>query len=101
MANRKLKDGICTSDSINLLTAEEEVLFYRLLVVADDLGNMDGRPSIIKSICYPLKDTLALKTVGLWITGLENAGLIMRYKTKDEKIFINILKWDFLIIFNG
>ena len=35
MPNRIIKETICTSDTIDLLNAEEERLFYRLLVNAD------------------------------------------------------------------
>ena len=38
MPNRILKESICTSESLVGLSAEAEVLFYRLIVKADDFG---------------------------------------------------------------
>ena len=94
MPNRLLKEGICTSDAVNLLSSDSEVLFYRLLVVSDDFGNMDGRPAIIKSMCFPLKESVTTKLIKTWLIELENATLIQRYKTPDEKQYISILKWN-------
>ena len=57
MPNRIIKESICRSDTINSLSCFEEVLFYRLIVACDDYGRFDGRPSVIKGYCFPLKDT--------------------------------------------
>lgn len=43
MPNRMIKESICTSETLAQLTPEEERLFYRLLVNADDFGRFDGR----------------------------------------------------------
>lgn len=92
MANRLLKDGICTSDAINMLSSGSEVLFYRLFVVADDYGRMDGRVQIIKSQCFPLKD-LSHDQIIEWLRELCNANLIEFYSV-DGKSFFYIKKWE-------
>ena len=56
MPNRILKESICTSEQINELSAFEEVVFYRLMVNADDYGRFDGRIPILRSRLFPLKD---------------------------------------------
>ena len=56
MPNRILKESICKSEEIDLLSWFEEVLFYRLIVSCDDFGRYDGRVKIIKGTCFPLKD---------------------------------------------
>lgn len=38
MPNRILKESITTSETLDSLSAEEERLFYRLLVICDDYG---------------------------------------------------------------
>ena len=38
MPSRILKESICTSESLAHLSAEAEVLFYRLIVKVDDFG---------------------------------------------------------------
>lgn len=93
MPNRLLRDGVCTSDPINALSPEEEILFYRLLVVCDDFGHMDGRPAILKADCFPLKDSATPKVIQSWINGLATKGLIGRY-TNGGKAYIAISKWE-------
>jgi len=94
MPNRLLKSGICTSDTINLLTSNSEVFFYRLLTVVDDLGNMDARIPILKATCFPLKDNITVKQISSWLSELESAKLIIRYESEDKKQYLSILKWD-------
>jgi hypothetical protein len=91
--NRLLREGICSSDAINDLTPEQEVLFYRLLVVADDYGYMDARPAILKAQCFPLRDTATPPKIELWLSGLADKELITRYQ-KDGKPFLAINKWE-------
>lgn len=93
MPNRLLKEGICTSDAINMLSSDSEVLFYRLLVVADDYGRMDGRPQIIKSQCFPLKDSFTVEKILFLLEELRQANLIAFYKY-DNKLFFYIKKWE-------
>lgn len=93
MPNRLLKEGICTSDAINMLSSDSEVLFYRLLVVADDYGRMDGRVQIVKSQCFPLKDSFTLEKISDLLEELRQTNLISLYKV-DNKPFFFIKKWE-------
>ena len=93
MPNRILKESICSSDHIDKLTWFEEVLFYRLIVNCDDYGRFDGRPSIIKSRLFPLKETLTTKTVSGAIKKLENAGLVVLYVFEDRP-YLYLPTWD-------
>jgi hypothetical protein len=95
MPTRGLKESITTSETIDVLSAEAEVLFYRLLVVADDYGLFDGRKSIIRGRCYPLKDPKDVSDRSLteWLRQLEQAPLIRFYEV-DGKPFLSILKWE-------
>jgi hypothetical protein len=93
MSNRLLRDGVCTSDTINFLSAEAEVLFYRLLVVADDFGYVDARIPILKARCFPLKESAIPAKIEAWLLDLSTHGLIQRYE-KDEKPYLAIAKWE-------
>jgi hypothetical protein len=93
MPNRLLRDGICTSDLIEALTSDEEVFFYRLLVICDDFGHADARPAILKANCFPLKESATPSKIGGWLDGLVNAGLVRMYTSKD-KPYLAILKWE-------
>ncbi len=45
MPSRILKESICTSENLATISAEAEVLFYRLIVKADDFG-LYARPAL-------------------------------------------------------
>ena len=93
MPNRIIKESVCTSDSIDKLSWFEEVLFYRLIVNCDDYGRFDGRPSIIKSRLFPLKETLTTKTVSGAIKKLESAGLVTLY-VFEGRPYLYLPTWD-------
>lgn len=94
MPNRLLREGVCTSDPINALDEKEEILFYRLLVVADDFGFMDARPVIIKAQCFPLRETATPPLIERWLCGLAAKELIVRYRGPDGKPYLAINKWE-------
>src|SRR5690348_13057104 len=93
MPNRLLREGICTSELINMLESEEEVMFYRLLVVCDDYGYADARPAILKAQCFPLKDSVKPADIERWLSALAGKSLIARYR-KDGKPFLAVSKWE-------
>lgn len=93
MPTRYLKQGICDSDAINALSDAAECLFYRLLVTADDYGRADGRPLVIKSRCYPIKESVTSKLIEQRLSELESHGVIVRY-TVDGKPYLQMQKWD-------
>jgi len=94
MPNRLLKEGIVDSSAIDALTPEEEVFFYRLLVVSDDFGRMDARPAILKSRCFPLKESpKMIEKIEGYLRSLVRQELAICYQV-DGKPFLQILKWE-------
>lgn len=94
MPSRILKDSLCTSETIDILTAEEERLFYRIIVQCDDYGRMEANPLIIRSRCYPLKsDVITCNQVFTWLNGLKNAGLLKLYLV-DGKQYLQVTTWE-------
>lgn len=93
MPNRLLKEGIVDSSALDAISAEEEVFFYRLLVVSDDFGRMDARLPILKSRCFPLKDALKVEKIDNWLRSLVSQKLVMMYQV-DNKPYLQILKWE-------
>lgn len=92
MPNRILKESICTSEEIDSLSAEEEVFFYRLMVVCDDFGLMDARPAILKARCYPLK-SIDIKCVQVYLARLQEIGLVSVYQV-DGKPYLHMKSWE-------
>lgn len=91
MPNRILKESICTSEEIDLLDSEQEVFFYRLMVVVDDFGLMDARLSILKAKCYPLK-SIEINSIQQNLARLQEVGLVRLYQV-DGKPYLSITNW--------
>ena len=91
MPNRILKESICRSDTIDQLTWFEEVLFYRLIVSCDDYGRFDGRPSIIRGTCFPLKD-ITCKSIADALQKLTSVGLVREYYVQGRP-YLQMVTW--------
>lgn len=88
MPHRILREGILTSDAVDRLTPPAEVFYRRLMSVVDDFGRFDGRPSILRAACFPLRiDKVREADISRWIHELETAGLIALYAV-DGKAFV-------------
>lgn len=93
MPSRILKESICTSDTINRLSYEEETFFYRLIVNCDDYGCMDGRLQILRAKCYPLRITeITDDILNAWLTKLQCVGLVKVYH-HEEMPYIFLPTW--------
>ena len=90
--NRILKESICTSETIDQLSAFEETFFYRLIVNCDDYGLMDARPAILKSRLFPLKE-IRTQQIEDALRKLTSAELVSTYVV-DGKPFLLMNTWD-------
>ena len=79
MPNRVIKDSIKSSAQIDSLTWFEEVVFYRLIVSADDYGCFDGRSTFLKNVLFPTKENVTKKAVEDAINKLASVGLLCKY----------------------
>lgn len=80
MPNRVIKESIKRSPQIDALTWFEEVLFYRLMVTADDYGCADGRPILLKNELFPTKENITKKSIEDAIRKLTSVGLLLKYE---------------------
>ena len=80
MPNRILKESICTSPNLDLLSPAAEAFFYRLIVQCDDHGRLDARSSILRARCYPLRlDTMTNAVIEQLLAELLAADLVSTY----------------------
>lgn len=94
MPNRIIKESICTSEDVAKLSMGAEILFYHLMVKADDFGVYFGNEQIIKNTCFPLKSSeIKLKQVESWLNELVKAGLLFEYIAEDGKKYVQFTKW--------
>lgn len=90
MPSRILREGILTSDRINTLSAAAEVFYRRLMSVVDDFGRFDGRASILRVSCYPLRvDAVREADLSRWIAECVKAGLLVLYAV-DGKPYLEM-----------
>jgi len=92
MPNRIIKESICSSETLNALSAFDETFFYRLIVNCDDFGRMDARPSILKAKLYPLKN-VRLDAMEKSLAELTRVGTIEVYEV-DGKPYLQVLAWE-------
>ena len=92
MPNRILKESICTSDNIDVLSSFQETVFYRLIVTVDDFGRYDARPKILASRLFPLKDIRTTQIEDA-LRALTSAELVTLYEV-DGKPFLQMNTWD-------
>lgn len=94
MPNRIIRDGILTSERVDLLGALEEVFYRRLQSVVDDHGRFHANPKLIRAACYPLRlDRVSDSDIGKWIRVTEEAGLVRQYLATDGKRYLQILNF--------
>lgn len=91
MPSRYVREGLLSSEAIATAGELAEVLFVRLLLVADDFGRFDGRVGRIVRACWPAGGVGSPGEfeVNDRLEKLEAAGLVLRYEV-DGKPFLLI-----------
>ena len=93
MPNRIIRESCRTSETLEQLSGDGERLFWRLVTVADDFGRFEADPRVIRSACFPLRDTLKTATVERWFGELVAAGVVIPYSA-DGKRLAFFSTWD-------
>lgn len=92
MPNRILREGILTSERVNLLGWAEEVFYRRLMSVVDDFGRYHANAKLIRAACYPLAlDKVSDADVEKWLLATEKAALISVYPAEDGKRYLELI----------
>lgn len=88
MPNRIVREGINSSDRVDLLSDAAEVFYRRLLNVVDDYGRFDGRPSLLIAACYPLRLTgkrrVGESNITHYLNECRIAGLVVTYEAAGK-----------------
>lgn len=94
MPNRIIKESICASQNLNGISPNAEVLFYRLIVNADDYGRLDARLPIVRAKCFPLKiDSISDDEILSWLNQLVEFQLINIYSVNNQD-YLQLLSWE-------
>jgi hypothetical protein len=92
MPTRILRDGILTSERVDLLNWQEEVFYRRLQSVVDDHGRFYANPKLILAACFPLRiGKVSDSDIGKWLTACVAADLVRVYPSSDGKRYIEVM----------
>lgn len=92
MPSRMIREGLLDSDPLAQAGELAEVLFTRLMLVADDYGRFDGRVTVICRRCWPLGGPNE-QDVAARLASLARVGLVTVYQA-EGKPFICIPKFN-------
>lgn len=84
MPNRILRDWT-DSDRVDLLSADAERLYVRLIMKADDFGRYFSDPKRLKAFLFPLKVELRETDIARWLAECEKAGLLRFYEVTGKR----------------
>ena len=93
MPNRIIRESIRESYSVDQLSVNSEVLFYRLITYADDFGLFKSDPRLVNKALFPLKDYRE-KQVILWLDDVAKTGMIFFYVGSDGKPYGKFTNWE-------
>lgn len=93
MPNRILYEKVCVSETLAMLSGDEERFFYRLLVQCDDYGRFDARPLVLRARCFALQlGSVSDADVQAWLSALERVGLVLLY-SHEGRPYLEIATW--------
>ena len=82
MPNRMLREGLLDSDAVGQVSPGAEMLFVRLMLLADDFGRYDGRVSVICRRAFVNRRTIDEPMTDGWLAELVAARLVVLYGVK-------------------
>lgn len=93
MPNRVIREGILTSDKVDLLSEGAENLYRRLMSIVDDYGRYEANPRLIRSAAYPLRtERYSLADIEDRIKECAEARLLLCYQA-EGKTFLELAKF--------
>ena len=84
MPNRILREGLLESEAIDLLDAEAERFFVRLMLRADDFGRYHANPAMLANMLFPLRRDIEPKMVENWLNQCAKAKLLRLYQIEGR-----------------
>lgn len=94
MPDRVVRQGILSSDLVNVLTWPAEVFYRRLMSITDDFGRYVADIALLRAFLYPKKiDKVSEPDVVKWLGECSKAGLVRCYHV-DGKEYLEILQFD-------
>lgn len=90
MPSRMVRDWT-DSERVNVLDANGERMFIRLIMKADDFGRYHADPRLIKSFCFPLTPNVRDTDISRWLAACQKAGLVRCYSCRKGRKYLEII----------
>lgn len=91
--SRMIREGFLDSEKVAALSWRTECFFHRLLLVADDYGLFDARPTVLRTRLFPLHlDKVSNQDIQDCLHETEAAGLVRAYCVGD-KDYVQIINF--------
>ena len=84
---RRIYTTLLTDPRFDALSEAAEVLWQRLQLIADDYGNLERDPALIRAAAAPRKRGWTEKRVRVAVGELERRGLLVAYDAGEESFF--------------
>jgi uncharacterized phage protein (TIGR02220 family) len=91
---RLLNERIILSKKINSVSEGAEVLYYRLIVLADDFGRYHASPAVIKGKAFTLRKKVSESMIKARLGELWRLRLIDLYQAADEEVYLEIKRFE-------
>lgn len=82
MPNRVIRNWTL-SKRVAKLSAEEERMLLRLVMIVDDYGRFHADPTMLRSLCFPRLDTITAVQVAAWLKSLHEIIIFYKHKGND------------------
>jgi len=89
---KKLNKAVIQSRKINAVSFGAESLYYRIVLLADDLGHFFARPEMVKGMCMPVR-RITVTAIAKYLDELHAIGLIEVYTARGE-MYLEILGYE-------
>jgi hypothetical protein len=92
-----IRGEFVSSDSLSRVSLHAELLFIRLILVADDYGRVDGRLPKLRADLFPMRETVRAADLERWLNELATAdgvtGPLQRYEV-EHRPYLQLLNWE-------
>lgn len=97
MPSRVIRGEIVASDSLSRVSLQAELLFFHMLICADDYGRLDGRIQVLRSLAFPTRQDTTTGELQGWLNELatcdgDQSPLIL-YRV-DSRPYIQLRNWE-------
>ena len=86
MPDRIISESFKRSPKFDKLGWFEEACVYRLMTTADDDGVVDSRPSVLRHLLFPTRESITPKSIENAITKLVQVGILLPVEEQENGI---------------